>query len=243
LLPDVPGGLERMTTTPLSLEPRLRELVSQFWKVPLERIDDELRFDAKYLKGMSSTRFLVFVAAVESNLGARLNDPSALTSYGALRRAVVGDAPVVARESSPVTSPQQSFSPSLGPEALFAIGQDIEEISSLPATDEYRSSPFYTQNFTRDEIAACTAMAEPRQHFAARWCAKEALIKCGPPFTLLKRGDIEVTNRPDGRPELGVLEPTVRDMLGGQPILVSLSHTASFASAVVLVVRQRRDRS
>ena len=52
----------------------------------------------------------------------------------------------------------------------------------MPVTDDYWEHEFYKESFSKDEIAYCVLQENPRMHFAARWCAKEALVKCDPAF-------------------------------------------------------------
>lgn len=234
-----------------TLDANLRSFVAQFWKLDLDAIHDGLKFTGTSLKGMSSTRFLVFVTAVETNFGARLNDPAAITDYQALRRLVAGQAgadpatggaPAQALVSPPPTrATTRSILPSDAALALesFGLGHDIEEVRSLPEATDYLTASFYTKTFTATEIAYCAKMASPRQHFAARIAAKEALYKSSPLFRDLNHGEIEVVNDESGRPHLNILNESVRNALGPCSLLVSLSHTDSLASATVMLVRLR----
>ena len=63
----------------------------------------------------------------------------------------------------------------------LACGIDIERVDAMPVTDDYWEHEFYKESFSKDEIAYCLLQENPRMHFAARWCAKEALVKCDPP--------------------------------------------------------------
>ena len=62
----------------------------------------------------------------------------------------------------------------------LACGIDIERVDAMPVTDDYWEHEFYKESFSKDEIAYCLLQENPRMHFAARWCAKEALVKCDP---------------------------------------------------------------
>jgi holo-[acyl-carrier protein] synthase len=219
--------------TTVDRERKLRELVARFWRLELADVNERLVFDAAHVKNMSSTRFLTFLAGLESQLGVHITDPGTVTSYAALCRAVVGgSAPpstsVTEREAVPTARPAH------GPS--FGLGQDIEELELLPVATDWAAHPFYARNFTPKEIAWCAAQAEPRRHFAARLCAKEALKKAHPLLTPLTLASIEVSSDADGRPSLSVLDDATLRRLGPVQILVSLSHTDRLASAVVLLV-------
>lgn len=86
--------------------------------------------------------------------------------------------------------------------------------------------------FTDEELAYATARARPGQHLAARFCAKEAVVKA-----LGLRGwafrDIEVVVA-DGAPR-AVLRGGVAERAGARETAISLTHTGAMASAVAVV--------
>ena len=219
----------------------LATLTAQFWKLRADEITDDLRFDGRRLKNFSSTRFLSFLGAVEGQLGVRVADPAAITSFGALRAAAgtlskATNVPVVQTTQTAQTTEKHIVppaSPSLG---AMALGHDVEEIATLPQTDDFAAHAFYRANFTPSEIAYAAGMADPRKHFAARLCAKEALMKASAACRAIAMSAIEVTTDADGRPSLRVLDAACARALQGAAILVSLSHTDTIASAVVIVV-------
>jgi holo-[acyl-carrier protein] synthase len=108
----------------------------------------------------------------------------------------------------------------------MVIGCDIEEIARFSSKD----AAFYEKLFTKAEIAYCESRPSPAQHFAVRYCAKEATVKAlhsiGAKNIYYK--DIEITK--DGN--------TPRIVLPGFAVSVSLSHTKDYAFATVLVSRE-----
>ncbi len=112
-----------------------------------------------------------------------------------------------------------------------SCGVDMELIANLPAATDPWEDDFYKAHFTPNEIAYCLRQPEPALHFAARWCAKEALKKCDRAFLAADPKDIEVVRDEAGAPRL--------EYLGGGrprrlPHAVSLSHTPHAAVAVVV---------
>lgn len=92
--------------------------------------------------------------------------------------------------------------------------------------------------FTAHELLYCRDKRDRYEHLAARFAAKEALLKAlgtglGPG---MRWTDIEVRNDPLGRPRLQ-LYGAVAERAGAicVPPEISLSHTAEHAVAVVLV--------
>lgn len=100
-----------------------------------------------------------------------------------------------------------------------------------------RTPALVGRTFTPDEIDYCRAAREPWERFAARWAAKEAVMKClggGVPGVDLRA--IEVTRRSDGAPGLRV-EGEAADRAADRGIgawLISMTHTATMAEAVVI---------
>lgn len=221
----------------------LRELMQRFWRLPDTDFPDELRFDAT-LKGFSSVRFLTFLAAVEERAQKRVGDPTALTSYRRLRDALAvaaspadatrtiapnPNANVNAKVAARAPAPRLSLEP-----PALRLGHDIEMIASMPATADYAGDAFYRRCFTPAEIEYCVAQSEPRMHFAARFAAKEALQKCDAALQRVAMSDIEIVLAA-GRPRLELHDTEARRHLGSARIAVSLSHTDSLASAVVVI--------
>lgn len=238
----VPRGVGWVTTsggtfTPVD-EGELRALVARFWALEPTNVDDRLRFDPTHLRNMTSLRFFRFLAAVESKFGIRLADPSTITSYAALRAAIggggsVGQGPSVELNTGEAAS-GSGFGQAGAPAAL-CLGHDVEEIENLPEAEDFFTDPFYIRQFTAQEILKCAGFPNARQHFAVRFCAKEALRKCGRPFDTLQPTSIEIDNDQDGRPFVVIHDPAVQEILASRVILVSLSHTEKIASAVVLI--------
>lgn len=60
---------------------------------------------------------------------------------------------------------------------IVGIGVDIEDISRFENLPFDKNKTFYEKIFTQKEINYCLKKANPYQHFAVRFCAKEAFIK------------------------------------------------------------------
>jgi holo-[acyl-carrier protein] synthase len=96
------------------------------------------------------------------------------------------------------------------------------------------------QVFTAREIAYCAGRRRRIEHLAARFAAKEAVLKAlgtglGPRMSWT---DVEVVNRRDGRPEVRLrreVQAAARRR-GMRQIEISLSHTPSLAVAYATLV-------
>ncbi|WP_162008067.1 holo-ACP synthase [Heliorestis convoluta] len=121
-------------------------------------------------------------------------------------------------------------------EAPLHIGCDIVEIKRIQKAAE-RHSRFLSRIFTDAERAECHQKTDPWPSFAARFAAKEAVIKAMPGDFIPAFDEIEVI-RPHqkGKPQVHFRGKTKEyiDSIGWKGWSVSLSHERSHAMAVVL---------
>ena len=119
------------------------------------------------------------------------------------------------------------------------VGTDIVPVARIAALMAARGAVFLERWFTPCEISYCTARAVPSRHFAARFAAKEAVLKAlpvtwdGP----LPWRSIEITNDSSGSPSVrlsGAIRQAAASAGAGE-IQVSLSHCAEYATAVATV--------
>jgi len=111
------------------------------------------------------------------------------------------------------------------------IGIDIIEINRVKSAVKQYKDKFLHKVFTIREIAYCTkrkALKFPE--LAARFAAKEAYSKAiGTGIRGIKWKGIEVLNAESGKPRLYINKKLSKNTI------VSLSHSANYAAAVVLV--------
>lgn len=132
--------------------------------------------------------------------------------------------------------------------ALAGIGVDMLEIARMEAVLKRRPS-FATRVFTQSERDYCDAKARPAQHYAARFAAREAVLKAlGTGFSQgIGLADVSVQNDDAGRP-VAVLQGRAREIADEQGIVeiaLSLTHThdLAVANAVAMTdyVRPKRE--
>ncbi|WP_143307888.1 holo-ACP synthase [Chitinophaga vietnamensis] len=123
---------------------------------------------------------------------------------------------------------------------VIGIGTDIVEVPRI-AAKLARDNGFRDLVFTPLEIAYCEKQASPAESFAARFAAKEALLKAlGTGWGNnggINFDHIEIRNDSYGKPELFLLhegEARYRE-LGIKKIWVSLSHEKGAAIAMVVL--------
>ena len=124
---------------------------------------------------------------------------------------------------------------------FLGIGIDLVEVRELEAMIARRGERLLARIFTRRETIYCQAKHRPTMHFAARLAAKEAAFKAL--GTGWGRGvgwlDVEVVvEEPGSAPALSLTGAFLTHMtaLGASASRVSLTHTTSYASAVVLLL-------
>ena len=114
------------------------------------------------------------------------------------------------------------------------IGIDIAEVSRIESLAKQHKQ-FLTRVYTEREISYCTRRKNKYQHFAARFAAKESVLKAlGVGWAQgIKWKDIEVFNEPNGRPRINTYGAVKRlmEQKGVKEILISLSHTSQYAIA------------
>jgi phosphopantetheine--protein transferase-like protein len=179
---------------------------------------------------------MILQSVVRSATG-KTASTAGVRTFGELVARVTGEAaPNGAPTEAPppaATTHRANGSPAEAQLAMVGCGVDIEEVATMPASLDYWAHDFYTTHFSPEEIAYCVAQPDPRPHFAARWCAKEALKKASPLYLPLALADIQVVRHPSGSVGLQVRSA------GGwhdAPAAVSLSHSEQ--SAIGLVILQ-----
>jgi holo-[acyl-carrier protein] synthase len=124
-------------------------------------------------------------------------------------------------------------------EMIYGIGIDLVRVRRIEEALERWGDRFRKRVYTSGEIEYCLKKRNPSPNFAARFAAKEALVKAlgiG-----MRRGvhwrNIEVARGPLGKPVLKLngqaAEICQREKITG--IFVSLTHDSDYSSAVVVL--------
>jgi holo-[acyl-carrier protein] synthase len=124
---------------------------------------------------------------------------------------------------------------------IVGIGTDIVECVRIARMIEEHGEIFLTRVYTEREIRYCQSRKRATEHFAGRWAAKEAILKCL--GTGWRRGmcwtELEVRNDDMGKPQV-YLCGVARDLaegLGISEVLLSISHCRTYATAYATAVR------
>src|SRR5256885_250394 len=124
---------------------------------------------------------------------------------------------------------------------IVGVGTDIVECLRVGRMIEQHGELFLNRVYTEREIRFCQARKRATEHFAARWAAKEAILKAlGAPW---RRGmewtDIEIRQEPGAVPQV-LLAGATRDLaqnLRIADVMLSMAHCRAYATAYAVAVR------
>lgn len=115
---------------------------------------------------------------------------------------------------------------------IIGLGIDCEEISRWEGLSKGSSSDPRHPLFSEDEHTYCSSNSYPAQHYAGRWCIKEAAVKALAGISTLTTRDVEVLHVPGKSPTVAI-----SDRARVPPhifLLASVTHSEKTAAAVVI---------
>lgn len=120
---------------------------------------------------------------------------------------------------------------------VFGIGTDIIEIQRIQEAINRHGEKFLTKIFTENERNYCEKFKDSAAHFAARFAAKEAVMKAtGSGISSdLSWLDIEVVPTPQGKPEVSLSEKA-KKVWGKKHFFLSISHCKEYATATAIAL-------
>ncbi len=124
---------------------------------------------------------------------------------------------------------------------IAGIGTDIIEVVRVGQMIEKHGELFLERVFTPGEMRYCQGRKHAMEHYAGRWAAKEAILKClGTGWSKgISWTDLEVRNEMSGAPRVllaGVAADIARDRGIGE-ILISISHCRTYAVAYAIAIK------
>jgi holo-[acyl-carrier protein] synthase len=121
------------------------------------------------------------------------------------------------------------------------VGLDLIEIDRVRRALERHGDGFRARCFTRAERDYCDGKANPAQHYAGRFAAKEAVGKAlgtGVHFTWK---EIEIRGRPKPGVFLSGRTARAAERLGAGKIELSMTHSRELAAAVAVITNLRSE--
>ena len=113
---------------------------------------------------------------------------------------------------------------------ILGTGIDIIEVERIAQSIKKWGDNFLNHVFTPNEIAYAKKNRHPSQHFAARFAAKEAVLKAIGDNSHVNWKDIEISHNKHGRPIC-----VYKDKKFKHKILISVSHTKNYAVASAII--------
>jgi len=122
---------------------------------------------------------------------------------------------------------------------ILGVGIDIIEVARIQASHERFGERFLNRILHPNEISYCLSYKVPAPFLAARFAAKEAISKAFGTGIGSQLGwqDMEVGRKASGEPFV-ILHEAGQKLLrerGARAVLISLSHTQTYAAAVAIL--------
>ncbi len=117
--------------------------------------------------------------------------------------------------------------------AVVAVGVDLTDVPRIRKALGEFPERFVKRILTESEAAYCLSRPDPAPHIAARFAAKEAVIKCLGGGVAFK--EICVERAMSGAPSIA-LTGKAAELAAGRTILISLSHLPEIACAFAVLV-------
>ena len=121
---------------------------------------------------------------------------------------------------------------------MIGIGVDLCEVDRMRTALE-RTPGLRTRVFTDDERAYCDRRKDPTERYAARFVAKEAVMKAmGVGVGACKWREIEVAKAPSGAPSVRLHGGALRlaDARGIEGWRLTMTHTHRVAEAIAVAL-------
>ena len=175
----------------------IKEIISKFINLDVNEIKETTIIDKRAVKGSILIHRLY---SELSSIGIDISDPKSITTYGDLIKQLNNEKnKEITKETNNLHSNQNNIDNTF----IKGIGIDIEKISKLPMTADFRTDNFYIENFTSKEISHCILNENPYKSFASLFSLKEAIFKSkNSIFSSKKFNTIEITHNINGAPEL-----------------------------------------
>ncbi len=121
---------------------------------------------------------------------------------------------------------------------IHRLGTHIVECARIANMVQQHGELFLERVYTPDEMEYCSGHGSPHHLYAARWAAKEAVLKCL--MTRKTAGihwtDIEVVVDSDGEPRVVLAGQARRaaNTIGIEEILLTMAHCRTYATATAI---------
>ena len=217
----------------------IKEIVSRYLKIPVEQINETTEIGRNALVNSILVHRMYAAIAKE---GFEINNYQEIKTYGALLNKISGE---MQTENLVAVSIDKNDHLQTGNQNS-GIGIDIEEISNLPRTEDFREDEFYKMNFTSQEMAYSIIQPDPYGTFCGLFAAKEAIVKADNHFKSIPFNKLFVHHLEDGKPVFDGFQISIshtKDMAIGVAIKEMKKETTSPVNVAVPVYSKRNPGS
>ena len=116
---------------------------------------------------------------------------------------------------------------------ILGIGTDIVEVERIKTAIERWGDHFLKHVFCEEEITYSQKYKYPYERFAARFAAKEAILKAIGDNAHVSWKDMKILNDQNGKPYCVYSDKNFKDK-----IHLSLSHTHDYATANAIITKE-----
>ncbi|NLI98587.1 holo-ACP synthase [bacterium] len=119
---------------------------------------------------------------------------------------------------------------------IFGVGIDIIEVERIRKAHQRLGERFHKGVYTDRELEFCLRHEDPSERLAARWAAKEAVLKAlGTGYSRgVKWTEVEIIDNELSRPTVKVYGK-VAEFMGRMKAHISISHLREYATAVAVI--------
>ncbi len=120
---------------------------------------------------------------------------------------------------------------------ILGLGNDIVEIERVRKSYDHHGLRFLSRLFSTKEQDYCLKFNDPVPHFAARFSAKESIVKAlGTGFGEHAEWlDMEILNDPFGKPHV-TFSDNLKKRFNNPLVLISISHCQLYVSTTAIWV-------
>ena len=142
---------------------------------------------------------------------------------------------MLALKAAPLTTLSENLVSKESP--IKGLGNDIVEIERIRKSYDNHGQHFLSRLFSSQEQEYCLKFKDPVPHLAARFSAKESIVKAlgtgfGKHISWL---DIEILNDPLGKPYVTFSE-NIKQKFADPQILISISHCQLYVTTTAIWV-------
>lgn len=120
---------------------------------------------------------------------------------------------------------------------ILGIGIDIIEIDRIEKSIENYKEHFLNKIYTQTELDYSMSKKNRSQHLAARFAAKEAIIKAlsSVHSTGINWKDIEIYNEPNGQPQARLTGKLSNILIDNRELKITMSHSENYVTCFAIL--------